>query len=107
MKDGSLLDIDGTTYSMEQTVQDAGRPTSTYDNVLTIVDSGSRFGTYSCEVSNALGFSGPTSVTIPGQYIVKFHVDMLCVYPNGRTQQQSKGFLWPVQGCATKLSPCG
>ncbi len=60
MKDGSPLDIDGTTYSMEQTV--TGRSTSTYDNVLTIGDRGSSFGTYSCEVSNALGSSGPTLV---------------------------------------------
>ncbi len=64
MKDGSPLVINGTTYCMEQTVTE--RPTSTYDNVLTIVDSGSSFGTYSCEVSNALGSSGPTSVT--GQF---------------------------------------
>ncbi len=62
MKDGSPLVIDGTTYSMEQTVPDAGRPTSTYNNVLTIVDSGSSFGTYSCNVSNALGSSGPTAI---------------------------------------------
>ncbi len=60
MKNGSPLEIDGTTYSMEQTV--TGRSTSTYDNVLTIVDSGSSFGTYSCEVSNALGSSGLTTV---------------------------------------------
>ncbi len=64
MKDGSPLVIDGTTYSMEQTVTE--RNTSTYDNVLTIVDSGSSFGTYSCEVSNALGSSGPTAIA--GKY---------------------------------------
>ncbi len=64
MKDGSPLVIDGTTYSMEQTV--SGRSTSTYDNVLTIGDSGSNFGTYSCEVSNALGPSGPTFIA--GKY---------------------------------------
>ncbi len=64
MKDGSPLVIDGTTYSMEQTV--TGRSTSTYDSVLTIGDSGSRFGTYTCEVSNALGSSGPTAIA--GKY---------------------------------------
>ncbi len=64
MKDGSKLVIDGITYSMEQTV--TGRSTSTYDNVLTIGDRGSSFGIYSCEVSNALGSSGLTSVT--GQF---------------------------------------
>ncbi len=64
MKDGSPLVIDGTTYSMEQTV--TGRSTSIYDNVLTIGDRGSSFGTYSCEVTSALGSSGPTSVT--GQF---------------------------------------
>ncbi len=60
MKDGSPLVIDGTTYSMEQTV--TGRSTSTYENVLTIVDVGSDFGLYSCNVSNALGSSGLTSI---------------------------------------------
>ncbi len=60
MKDDSPLVIDGTTYSMEQNV--TGRNTSTYDNVLTIVDSGSSIGTYSCEVSNALGSSGAVSI---------------------------------------------
>ncbi len=67
MKDGSSLVIDGTTYSMEQTV--TGRPTSTYDNVLTIGDSGSRFGTYSCEVSNEIGSSGQTAVNVLGELI--------------------------------------
>ncbi len=65
MKDGSQLVIDGTTYSMKQTV--TGRNTSTYDNVLTIVDSGNSFGTYICEVSNALGSSGATSIA--GKYV--------------------------------------
>ncbi len=64
MKDGSPLVIDGTTYSMEQTV--TGRSTSTYDNVLTFVESGSSFETYSCEVSNELGSSGPTAIA--GKY---------------------------------------
>ncbi len=62
MKDGSLLN---TTYSMEQTV--TGRSTSTYDNVLTVGNSGSRFGTYSCEVSNAISSSGQTAVNVSGE----------------------------------------
>ncbi len=54
MKDGSPLDIDGTTYSMEQTV--TGRSTSTYANVLTIGDTSDNVaGNYICSVENALG----------------------------------------------------
>jgi len=53
MKDGTQLDIDGTTYSMEQTV--TGRATSTYDNVLSVNGSDSVVGNYTCKVENALG----------------------------------------------------
>ncbi len=61
MKDGSPLVIDGTTYSMEQTV--TGRSNSTYDNVLTT----GGVGTYTCEVSNALGSSGQLAVNVSGE----------------------------------------
>ncbi len=54
MKDGSPLVIDGTTYSMEQTV--TVRVTSTYANVLTIGDTSDNVaGNYICTVTNALG----------------------------------------------------
>ncbi len=60
-KDGALLVIDGTTYSMKQTV--TGRSTSTYTNVLTT----GGVGTYTCEVSNALGPSGQLAVNVSGE----------------------------------------
>ena len=60
MKDGSPLDIDGTTYSMEQTV--TGRATSTYDNTLSINDTNRN--DYSCEVQNVLGTSGLMNIDI-------------------------------------------
>ncbi len=54
MKGGFPLDIDETTYSMEQTV--TGRPTSTYANVLTIGDTSDNVASnYICTVENALG----------------------------------------------------
>ncbi len=79
MKDGSPLVTDGTTaYSMEQTV--TGRSTSTYDNVLTVGDSGSRFGTYSCEVSNAIGSSGQSTVNVSGEcmYAIYWSYSTFC-----------------------------
>ena len=67
MKDGSPLDIDGTTYSMEQNV--TVRANSTYDSVLTINDGNRNdLGTYSCEVQNALGTYGPTVVDVSGKF---------------------------------------
>ena len=54
-KDGDTLTVDGTTYSMTQTLTD--RRTSTYENVLTLPATGDFSGTYSCQVGNALGDS--------------------------------------------------
>ncbi len=54
LKDGSPLTVDGNGYSMEQVVTE--RPTSTYDNVLTISGASvSVVGNYTCIVTNALG----------------------------------------------------
>ena len=57
-KDGATLTVDGTTYSMTQTVTD--RRTSTYENELTLPATGDISGNYSCQVRNALGESQMT-----------------------------------------------
>ena len=54
-KGGVTLTVDGTTYSMTQTMTDRG--SSTYENVLTLPATGDISGTYGCQVENALGNS--------------------------------------------------
>ncbi len=67
MKNGSPLVIDGTTYSMEQTV--TGRNTSTYDNILTIANvSDDVVGNYTCTVGNALG-NASAEEEVTGQWL--------------------------------------
>ena len=51
-RDGDTLTVDGTTYSMTQTVTD--RRTSTYENVLTLPATADITGNYHCLVRNAL-----------------------------------------------------
>ena len=63
-KGGATLTVDGTTYSITQTVTD--RRTSTYESVLTLPASGDISGTYSCQVGNALGDSNTVTVDITG-----------------------------------------
>ena len=63
-KGGATLTVDGTTYSMTQTVTD--RRTSTYENVLTFPTTGDITGTYGCQVGNALGDSVTKSVNVEG-----------------------------------------
>ncbi len=61
---------------MEQTV--TGRPTSTYDNVLTI----GGVGTYTCEVSNALGSSGQRAINVSGELyaIMLLYMYLKCLH---------------------------
>ena len=58
-RDGVTLTVDGTTYSMTQTVTD--RRASTYENVLATRDISGTY-VYSCLVRNALGDSNTMSV---------------------------------------------
>ena len=62
--DGDTLTVDGTTYSMTQTVTD--RRTSTYENVLTLPATGDISGTYSCQVENTLRDSNTVTTDITG-----------------------------------------
>ena len=67
MKNGQPLTIDGSLYSLSQTVTD--RADSTYNNTLTLnetVPDGAA-GIYTCTVSNSLGFDTET-VTV-GEFI--------------------------------------
>ena len=65
-KDGDTLTVNGTTYSMTQTVTD--RSASTYENVLTLPATGDISGTYSCQVGNALGDSNTETFEVTGEY---------------------------------------
>ena len=61
-RDSDALTVDGTTYSMDQTVTD--RSASTYENVLTISSEVTNIvGNYTCTVSNALGSDSRTEIT--------------------------------------------
>ena len=63
MKNGQPLTIDGSLYSLSQTVTD--RAASTYDNTLTVSERapGGVAGNYTCTVSNSLGFP-PAIMTV-------------------------------------------
>ena len=77
MKDGSPLTVDGTTYTLEQTV--TGRSTSTYDNVLTISEgSGNIEGSYTCTVENILG-SDSMTVQVRGKGVLYVH-NFMCSF---------------------------
>ena len=64
MKDGQTLTIDGSSlFSFSQTI--TNRATSTYSNVLTINETVQKVaGTYTCTVSNDLGFDSMEVVAI-------------------------------------------
>ena len=75
-KDGATLTVDGTTYSMTQTVTD--RRTSTYENVLNISsDATSIVGDYTCTVNNTLG-SDSMDFTVRGMNMQC--ESQLCIY---------------------------
>ena len=69
MKDGVIIDESSNDYIVTQTV--TNRTTSTYSNVLTIINMGaSVVGTYICNVTNALG-SDYEELVILGELMVK------------------------------------
>ena len=65
-RDGGTLTVDGTPYSMTQTVTD--RSASTYENVLTLPTTGDISGMYGCLVGNALGDSNTEIFEVTGKY---------------------------------------
>ena len=89
-RDGGALTVDGTTYSMTQTVTD--RRTSTYENVLSIsFDAPSNVGDYTCTVSNALG-SDSMDFTIRGTNMQC--ESLLCIYALAFTSLHIIGYLY-------------
>ena len=63
--DGDTLTVNGTTYSMTQTVTD--RRASTYENVLTLPATGDFSGIYDCLVGNVVGNSNTETVEVTGK----------------------------------------
>ena len=72
LKDGSLLPTHSSFYHFTQTV--TGRASSTYSNVLNISREDTNFiGSYTCNVSNALG-SNSSTLTVLGEWSPKLWV---------------------------------
>ena len=73
VKNGQPLTIDGSLYSLSQTVTD--RANSTYNNTLTVSESvhGGVAGNYTCTVSNSLGFDTETEVAV-GEFIDRYYL---------------------------------
>ena len=69
-RDGESVSIGGVTYEMAQTVTDRGE--STYENILTIIDSPTELvgDTFTCTIANSLGMDTSQPIAIKGSYTI-------------------------------------
>ena len=94
MKNGQPLTIDGSLFSLSQTVTD--RTASTYNNTLTVSERapGGVAGTYTCTVSNSLGSATMTTVAV-GEFPF-FFLFFLSESSSAGLLQVSPSLVWRV-----------
>ena len=70
LRDGESVSIGGVTYELAQTVTDRGE--STYENILTVIDSPTELvgDTFTCTVANSLGMDTSQPIAIRGRYTI-------------------------------------